>query len=353
MPRTTTKEARADGMRDFFVSYTKADVRWATWIAAALERAGYTTHFQIWDFRPGTNFILEMNNAAKFSRRTIAVLSPEYLNSMFASAEWSVALARDPGGRNGTLLPVRVERCELPPSLIPIVYCDLVGLNASAARTALLAAAKQGRAPGRQRNPAFPGSQASPGATARFDTDASAVRTAASELSSVLDTAYQTFKAQVNLRNQLFRHVRDRLRVSDHLEYEAFFHKYFKRMDSEELRLHKIIRGYTLHALGDYNARALEIAKDNPQLRPHIPSYGRLMGHLSIWLTKLQAFKKTPSACLLYAGVEEKAPFPSTIDDELRDFLAGASAIRRPARSARLSRATRAARGTRRSGELS
>jgi TIR domain len=33
-------------MRDFFISYTGADVAWAGWIADTLERAGYTTVLQ-------------------------------------------------------------------------------------------------------------------------------------------------------------------------------------------------------------------------------------------------------------------------------------------------------------------
>src|SRR5215471_2066812 len=68
-------------MKDFFVSYNRADRQWAEWIAWRLEEAGYAVIVQAWDIRPGSNFILEMDNAARETERTIAVLClpPIYL----------------------------------------------------------------------------------------------------------------------------------------------------------------------------------------------------------------------------------------------------------------------------------
>jgi hypothetical protein len=42
----------SDGKRDFFVSFTRADRAWATWIAWALEGAGYSVFFQGSRIRP-------------------------------------------------------------------------------------------------------------------------------------------------------------------------------------------------------------------------------------------------------------------------------------------------------------
>jgi hypothetical protein len=55
-------------MKDFFISYTKADQAWAEWIAWKLEEAGYSTVIQAWDFRPGSNFVLEMQRAASTAK---------------------------------------------------------------------------------------------------------------------------------------------------------------------------------------------------------------------------------------------------------------------------------------------
>ncbi len=51
-------------MADFFVSYTSADEAWAEWIGFVLEEEGFTVVIQAWDFRPGSNFVLEMQRAA-------------------------------------------------------------------------------------------------------------------------------------------------------------------------------------------------------------------------------------------------------------------------------------------------
>jgi outer membrane protein assembly factor BamB len=154
------------GKKDFFVSYNRADCQWAEWIAWQLEAAGYTTIIQAWDFRPGGNFVIEMQRAAEQARRTVAVLSPDYLQALYTQPEWAAAVARDPTGQKRTLLPVRVRECELQGLLSQVVYIDLVGLAEEAARETLLAGAKQGRAkpatapgfPGIE-EPSFPGTE--------------------------------------------------------------------------------------------------------------------------------------------------------------------------------------------------
>jgi len=144
-------------MKDFFISYNKADRAWAEWIAWHLEEAGYTTTLQAWDFRPGSNFVLDMQRAAVEATRTIAVLSPDYLNALFTQPEWAAAFAQDPTGEKGTLLPVRVRECEIKGLLHPIVYIDLFNLEEAAAKTALLDGVKRGRAKP-DHAPEFPGS---------------------------------------------------------------------------------------------------------------------------------------------------------------------------------------------------
>jgi len=143
-------------MKDFFISYNSADRQWAEWIAWQLEEAGYTTVLQAWDFRPGSNFVLEMQRAATEAERTIAVLSPDYLGARFTQPEWAAAFAQDPTGEKGTLLPVRIRECDLTGLLPQIIYIDLVGLDELAAQDALLAGVRRERAKPTA-PPGFPG----------------------------------------------------------------------------------------------------------------------------------------------------------------------------------------------------
>lgn len=168
-------------VKDFFVSYNKADRTWAEWIAWQLEEAGSSTVLQAWDFRPGGNFVLDMQQAAAEAERTIAVLSPDYLTSRFAQPEWAAAFAQDPTGEQQMLVPVRVRACDLQGLLPQIVYIDLVGRDEASAKEALLHGVRRGRAkppiapafPGGDRSvaqhPPFPQSPPPPPAPARVD----------------------------------------------------------------------------------------------------------------------------------------------------------------------------------------
>lgn len=134
-------------MKHFFISYNKADKAAAEWIAWELESAGYSVVFQAWDFRPGSNFVIEMQRGLEDCERVLAVLSPDYLTSKFCAPEWASALARDPTGVNRLLVTVRVRACEIKALLAQVVYVDLVGQKSEEAmRQQLLAGLDRTRA---------------------------------------------------------------------------------------------------------------------------------------------------------------------------------------------------------------
>jgi hypothetical protein len=144
---------------DVFVSYTKTDRRWAEWIAWQLEDAGWRVLIQAWDMVPGSNWVHAMDEGAQRARRTLAVMSSDYLASVYGTAEWEVAWSADPLGLRRKLLTVRVEDCERPGLLGTIVGIDLFGVAEHEARQRLVDAVRAAIA-GRARPttpPAFPG----------------------------------------------------------------------------------------------------------------------------------------------------------------------------------------------------
>src|SRR5689334_13655198 len=132
-------------MKDFFISYNKADRTWAEWITLQLKDAGYTTVLQAWDFQVGGSFVLDMDRSIREAQRLIAVLSPDYLQALYTQPEWAAYFAADPTGEKGLLLPVRVRECQPTGLLRVIAYVDLVGREEEAAKKALLDAAKRRR----------------------------------------------------------------------------------------------------------------------------------------------------------------------------------------------------------------
>ncbi|MBN8563651.1 MAG: tetratricopeptide repeat protein [Leptolyngbya sp. UWPOB_LEPTO1] len=144
-----------DEKKDFFVSYNRHDKAWAEWIAWLLEESGYTVVIQAWDFRPGGNFVLDMQRAASEAERTIAVLSENYLSSQFTQPEWASAFAQDPTGEKRSLIPIRIGGCSLTGMWATIVYVDLVEVDEVSARDLVLQAVQNGRTKPDQQ-PQFP-----------------------------------------------------------------------------------------------------------------------------------------------------------------------------------------------------
>lgn len=140
-----TENTNLDAKKDFFISYTEKDKDWAAWIAWHLEQATYTTVLQAWDIRPGNNFVMMMDNAAKSAERTIVVLSPHFFESDFTPPEWANAFAADPKGDKRLVLPVLVEPVDVAGLLKQIVHIDLTQVEGDAAVRELLAGVQPGR----------------------------------------------------------------------------------------------------------------------------------------------------------------------------------------------------------------
>lgn len=124
--------------KDFFISYNKADEEWAEWIAYQLEANGYSTIIQAWDFRPGNNFIIEMDRASKQTEHTICILSPSYFISNFTPSEWAAAFVQDPTGEKRKIIPIRIRPFEQEGLLASIEYIDLVDKDKITAKKMLL-----------------------------------------------------------------------------------------------------------------------------------------------------------------------------------------------------------------------
>ena len=140
--------------KDFFVSYSSADAVWAEWIAWVLEEKGYSVVIQAWDFRPGGNFILDMQRAVTDTRRTVMVLSENYLNALYTQPEWAAVFNQDPASSARKLLPIRITPCKPSGMLATIVYVDFVEVTEPEAEELLLVALQERAKPSTR--PTFP-----------------------------------------------------------------------------------------------------------------------------------------------------------------------------------------------------
>src|SRR5262245_18111328 len=114
---------------DFFIRYSASGSRWAEWIGWQLEEAVYHVLIQAWDIVAGVNFIERMDRGILDAARTIAVLSPDYLTSVYTRLELQASFRSDPETVRRKLLPVRVAPCEVDGLLAVLAYIDLVGVG--------------------------------------------------------------------------------------------------------------------------------------------------------------------------------------------------------------------------------
>ena len=107
----------------------------------------------------GQNFMLAMSDALARCDRVLALFSPAYFERpRYTTDEWTAALVHVPGTGQGRLVPVRVETIpaeDMPAVLRPLIFCDLIGLDAAEARRVLLEAVRGPKRPDGE--PVFPG----------------------------------------------------------------------------------------------------------------------------------------------------------------------------------------------------
>lgn len=113
--------------KDFFISYNHNNENWAKWISGTLEDHGYSTIIQAWDFKPGNNFIHEMQKATENCDRVILVVSQAYFESDFTSPEWEAFFLKDPKGEARKVIPILVEKVRVSGMLASIIHINFWG----------------------------------------------------------------------------------------------------------------------------------------------------------------------------------------------------------------------------------
>lgn len=134
--------ALAETPAEVFVSYSPADERWATWIAAQLARERYRVLVEAWHRVPGENVEAFVRRAGHAAALTVVVWSRTFSRSR-AGAAWLASVR----GRAADLVLVRVDDTPADPARFGVPELDLVPIaDADVARSALLARVGGGRA---------------------------------------------------------------------------------------------------------------------------------------------------------------------------------------------------------------
>lgn len=114
---------------DVFISYSSKDKDWVqNQLLNNLELQGLRVCIDFKDFRIGAPNVTEMERAILTSRKTLAVLSPNYLASEWAKFEHLMIATLDPANQKLRFIPLLKAKCDLP---LRIGYLSYVDMTAS------------------------------------------------------------------------------------------------------------------------------------------------------------------------------------------------------------------------------
>ena len=111
---------------DAFISYSHKDRSWVRGtLLPRLEGEGLRVCIDYRDFEIGVPSLINMENAVRDSRKTLLVLTPDWVASDWTAFEALLVQTDDPIGRGKRLLPLMVQKCQLPERLRMFSYLDL------------------------------------------------------------------------------------------------------------------------------------------------------------------------------------------------------------------------------------
>src|SRR6185295_5974862 len=121
----------ADGIvqRDFFISFNSADRAYGDAIDAALQKAGFSTHYWPNDLGPGSNIPLWMDEALMNSAQTLALYSPDYVKekAVYSRAEHHASWWQETGNDKRKLIPVVLRETPFTPLIAIISRIEVIG----------------------------------------------------------------------------------------------------------------------------------------------------------------------------------------------------------------------------------
>lgn len=118
-------EPATEFSHDVFVSYSHKDQQWvASVLVNTLRENGLKVMFDETEFQGGITSIENMTSAVAKSRRTVAVLTPNWVNSQWTLFEGLLTAQEDPTGARGRLIPILRQKCDPPKWLSIRSYLD-------------------------------------------------------------------------------------------------------------------------------------------------------------------------------------------------------------------------------------
>lgn len=114
-----------DATYDVFISYSSKDKTWVRGeLLKRLDEAGLKTFIDFRDFEVGAPSLTEMERGVVQSRKTLLVLTPNYVGSEWTEFETIMVQTLDPAARARRIIPLMKQKCDLPLRIKMLNYVD-------------------------------------------------------------------------------------------------------------------------------------------------------------------------------------------------------------------------------------
>jgi hypothetical protein len=110
---------------DVFISYSSKDQAWVRGeLLPRIEAADLKAYIDFRDFTPGMPAIKGMERGVTKCRKTLAVLTPNYIDSGWTEFEGLMVQTLDPANRDLRLIPLLKTPCDKPLSIGTLTHID-------------------------------------------------------------------------------------------------------------------------------------------------------------------------------------------------------------------------------------
>lgn len=123
----TTQQGTEDYTYDVFISYSTQDRAWVQDVLlATLESNGLKVCIDYHSFAGGEVILNEIMRAIERSRKTLLILTPNYLESRWTRLELFTLQTIDPMNEQRRFLVMHTMNCDLPSVLRAFIYADFI-----------------------------------------------------------------------------------------------------------------------------------------------------------------------------------------------------------------------------------
>ncbi|MCJ7526255.1 MAG: toll/interleukin-1 receptor domain-containing protein [Candidatus Aminicenantes bacterium] len=123
--KSDTQPKQTDFEYDVFISYSTHDKEWVRReLLQGIEKAGLKAFIDFRDFTRGAPSIKECERGVIQCRRTLLILTPDYLGSEWGEIENIMAQTLDPANRKLRLIPLLKKECQKPLRIGALTYID-------------------------------------------------------------------------------------------------------------------------------------------------------------------------------------------------------------------------------------